>query len=60
MDLDILDNELFWAYGMLLFYVIFPILAFLLYFIMNFIIVFIYDYSDFKEWKKEQEKKTIV
>lgn len=60
MDLDILDNELFWAYGLLLFYVIFPILAFLLYFIINFIIDFIYDYSNFKEWKKEQEKKTIA
>ena len=56
MDSDILNNELFWSYGLILFYVIIPILAFVLKFIIDFIIDFIINYSNFKEWKREQKK----
>lgn len=54
-DLNFVCSDKFLAYGMFIFYFVFPFLIFAL----VHVVLFIFDYSDFIEWKKEQEKKTI-
>lgn len=54
-DLNFALSDKFLVYGMFIFWFVFPILILL----FVHVVLFFVDYSDFIEWKKEQEKKTI-
>lgn len=53
-DWNFVFSDKFLGYGILIFWVVFPLFIFVF---VN-IFLFFMDYSDFKDWRKEQNEKS--